>query len=74
MTMKRLFGGLAAMLVSGAVVMNVQADEAAVKEAMTKLLPDVELDSVGASPISGLYEVVIGPRLFYVSEDGRYLI
>lgn len=74
MTMKRLFGGLAAMLVSGAVVMNVQADEAAVKKAMTKLLPDVELDSVGASPISGLYEVVIGPRLFYVSEDGRYLI
>lgn len=74
MTMKRLFGGLAAVLLSGAAVMNVQADEAAVKQAMSKLLPDVELDSVGASPVPGLYEVVIGPRLFYVSEDGHYLI
>jgi thiol:disulfide interchange protein DsbC len=74
MTMKRLFGGLAAMLLSGAAGMNVKADETAVKEAMTKLLPDVELDSVGPAPVQGLYEVVIGPRVFYVSEDGHYLI
>ena len=72
--MKRLFGGLAAILVSGAAVLNAHADEAAVKQAMTKLLPDVELDSVSESPVPGLFEVVIGPRVFYVSEDGHYLI
>lgn len=31
-------------------------------------------DSIKPSVIKGLYEVVVGPRVFYLSPDGRYVI
>lgn len=37
-------------------------------------LGDVSLDSIETSPVPGLYEVLIGARLYYVSADGRYFI
>ncbi len=49
-------------------------DTAAVRKALAELLPGVEPDSVTATPVAGLYEVAVGPRLFYISADGRYLI
>ncbi|SMF96895.1 thiol:disulfide interchange protein DsbC [Methylomagnum ishizawai] len=61
--------GLGWML-SGAV----QADAKAVEEALKQNLPTLKPDSVQPSPIPGLYEVMMGAKLFYVSEDGRYLI
>ena len=33
-----------------------------------------EVDEVSPSEITGLYEVIIGPKIFYVSEDARYLL
>lgn len=62
------------MLAMGVVALGARADEAAVRAGIGKLLPGVNLDSVAPAPVPGLYEVVMGPRLFYVSEDGRYLI
>jgi len=50
------------------------ADEAKIRENISRLLPNMALEKVTVSPISGLYEVTVGPRIFYVSEDGRYLI
>lgn len=47
---------------------------AAVKQAMSSLVPGVELDAVRPAPMEGFFEVVVGPRLFYVSADGKYLI
>ncbi len=49
-------------------------DTAPVRKALTELLPGIEPDSISATPIAGLYEVAVGPRLFYVSADGRYLL
>jgi thiol:disulfide interchange protein DsbC len=74
MKAKSVFGGVAAMLAIGVAASGVQADEAAVRAGMAKLLPTVELDGIAESPVPGLYEVTLGPRLFYMSEDGRYLI
>ncbi len=74
MNMKKLLGGVVTMLAMGVVALGARADEAAVRAGIGKLLPGVNLDSVAPAPVSGLYEVVMGPRLFYVSEDGRYLI
>jgi len=74
MKAKSVFGGVAAMLAMGITASGVLADEAAVRAGMAKLLPKVELDSVAKAPVPGLYEVTLGPRLFYMSEDGRYLI
>lgn len=46
----------------------------ALKAAVQKFFPDLKLDKISPSPVSGLVEVVIGPRLFYFSEDGKFLI
>lgn len=49
------------------------ADNKAIEQALKDALPGVKPDSITPSAMSGLYEVVVGPKLFYVSEDGRYL-
>ncbi len=33
-----------------------------------------EVTSISPSPVKGMYEVMLGPSLFYISEDGRYLM
>ena len=44
------------------------------RQQLTKLMTGVKIDAVKESEIPGLYEVTIGPRLYYVSKDGRYLL
>ncbi|HWP01127.1 MAG TPA: DsbC family protein [Methylococcus sp.] len=51
------------------------ADETrAVEEAVMNVLPGMKPESIRPSPLAGIYEVVVGPKLFYVSADGKYLI
>ena len=53
------------------------ADEeqhALILESIRQLIPDFEVDSIQKSPIEGLYQVMIGTGLFYVTEDGRYIL
>jgi thiol:disulfide interchange protein DsbC len=45
-----------------------------VRQGVSKLLSGQEVSSIEPSPISGLYEVMVGPKLFYVSADGKYLL
>ncbi|WP_275096128.1 disulfide isomerase DsbC N-terminal domain-containing protein [Sedimenticola hydrogenitrophicus] len=47
---------------------------ARVRQSLALLLPDVLPDSISPTPIPGLFEVVVGTRLVYVTGDGRYLI
>ncbi|MCB1758641.1 MAG: DsbC family protein [Gammaproteobacteria bacterium] len=47
---------------------------AKVRNSLGMLLPGLRFGEITASPIPGLYEVVIGHKLAYVSEDGRYLM
>lgn len=47
---------------------------AKVKEHMQRVLPNFEVDTVRDAPIPGFYEVAIGTRLMYLSEDGQYMI
>ncbi|MCU7796675.1 MAG: thioredoxin fold domain-containing protein [Candidatus Thiodiazotropha sp. (ex Myrtea spinifera)] len=49
------------------------ADIEKVRQGMSKLLSGRQVDSITPSPISGLYEVLVGPQLYYVSADGKYL-
>lgn len=65
---------IAALSLFGLVWPVVHADEAAIKEAMTKSMPSMKIDSVKPSVIQGLYEVAVGANLFYVSGDGKYLL
>ncbi len=34
----------------------------------------MKVDSIRTTPIAGLYEVALGPRLVYMTASGRYLI
>jgi len=74
MHVKKILSALATACLTAALSGAAGADEAAVRNSVAKLLRDVQPDSVQPSPVPGLYEVVIGARLYYVSDNGRYLI
>jgi len=44
-----------------------------VRAAINKLVPNGTADSIEPSPVAGIYEVLVGTQLYYVSKDGRYL-
>ena len=47
---------------------------AAIKQSLAKVLPGVTPDQIKPSPMQGVSEVLVGARLFYISDDGRYLL
>jgi thiol:disulfide interchange protein DsbC len=64
-------------LASGYTTLAQAAEDPAVEKVragVIKLISDGEPDSIEPSPIEGIYEVMIGPQLFYVSKDGDYLM
>lgn len=65
---------LAAISVFSLFAGAVSADSKTVEAALKQELPSIKPDSITESPVKGLYEVVVGARLFYVSEDGKYLV
>ncbi|HAI95824.1 MAG: disulfide bond formation protein DsbC [Cycloclasticus sp.] len=50
------------------------ADEASVALGLSAVIPNISKDSVSKTPITGLYQVLVGARVIYASEDGRYII
>lgn len=50
------------------------APEDSIRVALTKVLPGVTIDSIQRSPVKGLYEVLVGTQIMYVTEDGRYFV
>ena len=65
---------LAAFSLLSLALCNVNADENTVKQAFAKSMPDVKIDAITPSPISGIYEVAVGANIFYVSDNGKYLL
>ncbi len=53
---------------------SVQADEEAVRKSLIKLMPSAKIESIKLSAAKGLYEVILGANIIYVSEDGKYLM
>lgn len=49
------------------------ADERAVA-AIQSVNPRVRIDHVGAAPLPGFRELIVGGQVIYVSDDGRYLL
>ena len=65
---------IAAILISGLTLSNANADEIAIRQSLPKSMPAMKIDSVKPSEVKGLYEVIVGSNIFYVSEDGKYLL
>lgn len=52
----------------------VQADENTIKASIAKSMPTMKVDAIKPSEVKGLYEISVGSNVFYVSDDGKYLI
>jgi thiol:disulfide interchange protein DsbC len=48
--------------------------QATIEKSLSRVLPNIELDAVNPSPMEGVSEVLIGPRVLYVTNDGKYLL
>jgi thiol:disulfide interchange protein DsbC len=48
--------------------------EKTIRAALAKIVPDLQIDSISPSPVTGLYEVMVGTQLMYVTTDGRYFV
>ncbi len=60
---------------------NVAADSAEkisglekLKQALAVTMPNVKPAKISATPIAGLYEVIVGSQVVYMSDDARYMI
>jgi len=49
-------------------------DQDAIIKSLNGVFPGVTPSEINPSPMAGVSEVLIGPRLFYVSNDGKYLL
>lgn len=45
-----------------------------IESAIAVLMPGAVPDSIVPAPVPGLYEVVLGTQIYYMTQDGRYLI
>lgn len=44
------------------------------KQALAKTMPQVQPTKISKTPIEGLYEVIVGSQVVYMSVDSRYMI
>lgn len=48
--------------------------EVALKRVLAERLPSIKIDSIEPSPIPGVYELISGGQIYYVSGDGQFII
>ena len=63
---KLLVGVLFGFVFNGAALSDVQL----MAENISKAIPGVTKEDISKTPIAGLYQVVVGARVIYASEDG----
>jgi thiol:disulfide interchange protein DsbC len=51
-----------------------QDDVAKLTQALAKSMPSVKPGKISATPIEGLFEVIVGSQVVYMSVDARYMI
>lgn len=61
------------LLLAGGTAAAPDAVESQIAARLQGLFPDLEITRVTPSPIQGLYEVLAGTDVLYVTADGRYL-
>jgi thiol:disulfide interchange protein DsbC len=65
---------LMAALLMGAAGASADAGlEKRLTTAVSRVLPDVEVTAIGPGPVKGIYEVMLGPTVLYISEDGQFI-
>lgn len=73
--MPKIFVILILLLTScSALAANLSAEEQTRREQIASRFPDVKAADVIPAPVPGMYEVLVGPIVLYVSADGRYVM
>ena len=62
------------LMICALLAASVSADEAAVRKSIAVFMPQGKVESVKPAEIPGLFEVIASGDIFYVSDDGRYLL
>ncbi|NEV64243.1 DsbC family protein [Thiorhodococcus minor] len=65
---------LAAAALSLASSLANASPEDSIRKALEQVVPGIEITSIQPAPIDGLYEVMAGTDLMYVTGDGRYFM
>ncbi len=50
------------------------AKKSTIQQMINKVIPELIVETVSHSPLSGIYQIIANNEIFYVSEDGRYLL
>lgn len=70
--MIKLFLPLMAVVIGGYAVAG-DSNRAVIEKSLQSISPGFKVDEIAPSPIEGVSEVLVGPQLFYVTNDGKYL-
>lgn len=70
--MKRIWAVIVLTLVATAAQAESEIDT--VREALAQALPGLKIESITPAPMPGLYEVVVGTQILYISRDGRFVV
>ncbi len=62
------------ILLAAAPLLVLSAAQAGPKEDIAAMVPGLTVDDVTESPIPGVYEVVVGGQIVYITGDKRYLL
>lgn len=62
------------MVMAGFTAGAALASEAAIRQAFKSRIPELTVESVGKTPMAGLYEVVANGQIFYVDEKVQVII
>lgn len=75
--MKRQLTGICLFILSmglSSLSLAESASHDAIIKSLKGVFPGVTPNEINPSPMAGVSEVLIGPRLFYISNDGKYLL
>ena len=48
--------------------------EGNIRAGLEKIAPDAEIDKISPTPIKGIYQVILGADIIYMSSDGNYIL
>lgn len=66
---------LSATLLLSSFTVSAEGDDVKqLKAALAKTMPSVQPTSITATPVQGLYQVIVGSQVVYMSPDARYMI
>lgn len=74
LTMKKLLVSVLLLTLAWPVLAAEDTAETRIRNSLGVLLPGLQPDSIRPTPVEGLYELVFGTRIIYITADGRFLV